>query len=291
MPAAAAISSLVWPSSLSRAISRSRSSDSRASRIWNSSASWAANAGSGSLPTTSSMARKSAAGEGVPSARPVPPRFKLWSRLRWSIALPAVIRTSVRQRSSRFSSCGILPWVAAAKKVCIADSATSSSSAARRDAPRSLARASSMSRGKYALPERLGRGPIPELQHPDPGRHRSAGLHRHPRRVGVSIRRISLWLTVAHTWRYPEHHHKSWHVGQGRFKSPVIQDPTRAAPDPTPCPFRQTIAAARFARADGAGIRDAPLPGQVLAASGQRFTAISRWAIRADSLTSAPTTT
>jgi putative transposase len=44
--------------------------------------------------------------------------------------------------------------------------------------------------------------------------------------TGQSISRIFQSLTVAHTWRYHRRHRTSGHVGQGRFKSPVIQDDT-----------------------------------------------------------------
>ena len=42
--------------------------------------------------------------------------------------------------------------------------------------------------------------------------------------AGPSIRRILQSLTVAHTWHYHKSRGSSGHVGQGRFKSPVLQD-------------------------------------------------------------------
>src|SRR5436305_5705053 len=45
---------------------------------------------------------------------------------------------------------------------------------------------------------------------------------------GVSISRVLQSLTVAHTWRYHRGHGTGGHVGQGRFKSPVVQDDDHA---------------------------------------------------------------
>jgi REP-associated tyrosine transposase len=43
---------------------------------------------------------------------------------------------------------------------------------------------------------------------------------------GQSISRILQSLTVTHTWRCHMRHRASGHVWQGRFKSPVIYEPT-----------------------------------------------------------------